>query len=210
MIKELIDIQAELKAPKSNYNEFGNYNYRSAEDILEAVKPLCKKYKCQLTISDQIVQIGDRYYVCATALIENESGEKHYVEAWARETESKKGSDPAQITGATSSYARKYALNGLFLIDDTKDADTNERHRESENRAKKDNFSEELSNTISKQQAQVLVKFAESHGFNGSSKEIGEQLCKHFGVESLSEVTVEQQTKFFKEHESTEQTTLEV
>lgn len=124
-MKELIEIQKELKAPKGQYNSFGKYKYRSAEDILEAVKPLLHKYECQLTLSDEIVLIGDRYYVQAVATIRNEE-ENVIVTAYAREDEDKKGMDGSQITGTASSYARKYALNGLFLIDDTKDADTDE------------------------------------------------------------------------------------
>ena len=123
-MKELINIQSELKAPKSQYNSFGKYQYRNAEDILEAVKPLLKKNNCHLTITDEIILIGDRYYVKATAEITNGT-EVVMTSALAREEESKKGMDSAQITGATSSYARKYALNGLFCIDDTKDSDYN-------------------------------------------------------------------------------------
>ena len=123
-MKELINIQSELKAPKSQFNSFGKYHYRNAEDILEAVKPLLKKNNCHLTITDEIILIGDRYYVKATAEITNGT-EIVVTSALAREEESKKGMDSAQITGATSSYARKYALNGLFCIDDTKDSDYN-------------------------------------------------------------------------------------
>lgn len=121
-MKELIEIQSELKAPKNQRNTFGNYNYRSAEDILEAVKPLLKKHGCHLTISDEMIQLGDRYYVRATATLSKDA-DSISTTAYAREEESKKGMDASQITGATSSYARKYALNGLFCIDDTKDAD---------------------------------------------------------------------------------------
>lgn len=123
-MKELINIQSELKAPKNQYNSFGKYSYRNAEDILEAVKPLLKKNNCHLTITDEIILIGDRYYVKATAEITNGT-DKVTASAMAREEESKKGMDSAQLTGATSSYARKYALNGLFCIDDTKDSDYN-------------------------------------------------------------------------------------
>jgi len=120
-MKNLIRIQKELKAPKGQYNNFGKYKYRSCEDILEAVKPLLKD--CLLTISDEIVLIGDRIYVKATAEFTDGDYVKT-VSGFARESESKKGMDASQITGSASSYARKYALNGLFLIDDTKDADT--------------------------------------------------------------------------------------
>lgn len=123
-MKELIAIQSELKAPKSQFNKFGGYKYRKAEDILEAVKPLLNKQKCTLTITDDIVMVGNRIYVKATATIKNEKGECETTTGWAREEESKKGMDGSQITGASSSYARKYALNGLFAIDDNADSDT--------------------------------------------------------------------------------------
>jgi hypothetical protein len=120
--EKLVDIQDNLKAPKNQRNTFGNYNYRSCEDILEAVKPLLKEHKLFITISDHMVQFGDRYYVSATAFISDGENSIH-ASALAREALTKKGMDEAQITGSASSYARKYALNGLFAIDDTKDAD---------------------------------------------------------------------------------------
>lgn len=123
-MEELIAIQSELKAPKSQFNKFGGYKYRKAEDILEAVKPLLNKQKCTLTITDDIVMVGNRIYVKATATIKNEKGEFETTTGWAREEETKKGMDGSQITGASSSYARKYALNGLFAIDDNADSDT--------------------------------------------------------------------------------------
>ena len=123
----LTKIQSELKAPKNRKNKFGGYNYRSCEDILEAVKPLLAKYNACLTIWDEIVAVGGRVYVKATArYMEEGTGSWAEITAFAREAESKKGMDDSQITGTASSYARKYALNGLFLIDDTKDADTEE------------------------------------------------------------------------------------
>lgn len=124
-MKELITIQKELKAPKGNYNSFGKYKYRSCEDILEAVKPLLHREGCTLTLSDDVVAVGDRYYIKATASI-CKGDDLVVVSAFARESYDKKGMDESQITGTASSYARKYALNGLFLIDDTKDADTDE------------------------------------------------------------------------------------
>lgn len=123
-MKELIAIQSELKAPKSQFNKFGGYKYRKAEDILEAVKPLLAKQKCTLIITDDVILIGNRIYVKATATIKNENGECETTTGWAREEETKKGMDGSQITGASSSYARKYALNGLFAIDDNADSDT--------------------------------------------------------------------------------------
>lgn len=120
---ELIAIQSELKAPKAQYNKFGGYNYRRLEDVLEAVKPLLKKHECELTFDDVITEIGGRFYITATATLRNRTGEIRTATASAREEETKKGMDAAQITGAASSYARKYALNALFAIDDTKDPD---------------------------------------------------------------------------------------
>lgn len=117
------DIQHKLKAPKGQYNSFGKYNYRSCEDILEGVKPLLKEHNLALLIDDEIVQIGERYYVKATAKI-TDGREFVSATAYAREPDTKKGMDESQITGATSSYARKFALNALLCIDDTKDADT--------------------------------------------------------------------------------------
>ncbi|HFO7598783.1 TPA: ERF family protein [Escherichia coli] len=119
--KKLWTIQQTLNAPKNQRNNFGGYNYRSAEDILEAVKPLLQNIT--LTVSDEIVLIGNRYYVKATATL-SDGEDVIEVTAYAREEESKKGMDASQLTGATSSYARKYALNGLFCIDDAKDPDT--------------------------------------------------------------------------------------
>ena len=123
----LVSVQSKLKAPKGQYNSFGKYKYRSCEDILEAVKPLLAEVGCTLRISDEIMQVGERIYVKATAVFSN--GDAQYaVTALAREAETKPGMDAAQITGAASSYARKYALNGLFCIDDTKDPDATNTH----------------------------------------------------------------------------------
>lgn len=121
--QRVVDIQHKLKAPKGQYNSFGKYNYRSCEDILEGVKPLLKEHNLALLIDDEIVQIGERYYVKVTAKI-TDGREIVSATAYAREPDTKKGMDESQITGATSSYARKYALNALLCIDDTKDADT--------------------------------------------------------------------------------------
>ncbi|HFU4201840.1 TPA: ERF family protein [Streptococcus suis] len=121
----LCSIQTELVAPKGQYNSFGKYNYRSAEDILEALKPLLKKHDASLVLNDDIEQIGDRYYVRATVTL-FACGSSISAQASAREEDTKKGMDGSQITGTASSYARKYALNGLFAIDDNKDPDTDE------------------------------------------------------------------------------------
>ena len=128
---KLMKIQTEIKAPKNLYNSFGKYKYRNAEGICEAVKPYLAKHNCSLTLSDDIIAVGERIYVKATAvLMDNETNECRSVSAMAREAEEKKGQDDSQITGTASSYARKYALNGLFLLDDTKDADTDEYHNQ--------------------------------------------------------------------------------
>ena len=134
--QKLSEIQNRLKAPKGQYNSFGKYHYRSAEDILEAVKPLNAEYGISLTLSDEVKEIGGRIYVVATATITDGSDEIS-VKSSAREPESKKGMDDSQITGATSSYARKYALNGLYAIDDNKDADTDEHKQQQDNAPKK-------------------------------------------------------------------------
>lgn len=137
--EKLAAVQRELKAPKGQFNSFGKYKYRSCEDILEALKPVLSKNGCAVVLSDSVEQVGDRFYICATATITDyETHEQVHNTAFAREDTDKKGMDGSQITGTASSYARKYALNGLFLIDDTKDADmdayheqtTGEKHKE--------------------------------------------------------------------------------
>lgn len=135
--EKLMTVQQSLKAPKNQYNSFGKYKYRSCEDILEGLKPCLKEVKAAVTIDDEIVEVCSRVYVKATAHFRDaETGEEIINTAYAREPENKAGMDQAQITGATSSYARKYALNGLFMIDDTKDADTDESKNESDSRSK--------------------------------------------------------------------------
>lgn len=127
LVKLLQEVQTELKAPKNQYNSFAKYHYRSQEDILEAVKPLLAKRGLALTLNDEIVQLGTRVYVKAAATLYGEMGKSFKVEAYAREPEEKKGMDESQITGTASSYARKYALNGLFAIDDTEDSDAQDK-----------------------------------------------------------------------------------
>ena len=127
--EKLMNVQASLKAPKGQYNSFGKYKYRSCEDIVESVKPLLKQNGLLLTMSDEIIMVADRIYVKATAtIIDTAEGMEISVTALAREEETKKGMDGSQVTGASSSYARKYALNGLFAIDDTKDSDSTNTH----------------------------------------------------------------------------------
>ena len=136
--EKLMTVQQNLKCSKNQYNSFGKYKYRSCEDILEGLKPCLKEVKAAVTIDDEIIEVSGRVYVKATAHFRDaETGEEIINTAYAREPENKAGMDQAQITGATSSYARKYALNGLFMIDDTKDADTDESKNESDSRSKK-------------------------------------------------------------------------
>jgi hypothetical protein len=135
---KLMEVQSELKAPKNQYNTFGKYNYRSCEDIMEGVKPHLKKHKALLIVSDDVVFKEGRFYVKSTAtFIDAETGEKIEATAEARECEEKKGMDAAQVTGSASSYARKYALNGLFAIDDTKDSDATNKHDKEEKKEEK-------------------------------------------------------------------------
>lgn len=144
--EKLIKIQMELKAPKSQFNKFGGYNYRNCEDILEALKPLLEKNKCGLFISDNLELIGDRYYIKATVtLVDYEDNSKIENNGFAREDESRKGMNSDQLTGATSSYARKYALNGMFCIDDAKDSDyTNEHDKGAKETPKQDHQESDL------------------------------------------------------------------
>lgn len=137
---KLVEVQSKLKAPKSQFNKFGNYAYRNCEDILEALKPLLNEVKAIINISDDVVLVGERYYIKATVkFICAESGEVIEASAMAREEENKKGMDSSQLTGSTSSYARKYALNGLFAIDDTKDSDTTNTHNKDTSKASNNN-----------------------------------------------------------------------
>lgn len=129
IIEQLMKIQNELHVEKGQYNSFGNFNYRSLEDITEAVKPIAAKYDCVLTFTDELVNVGERYYVKATATLTSADGAVAAT-AYAREALTKKGMDDSQISGTASSYARKYAAGGLFALDDTKDADTDEYHRQ--------------------------------------------------------------------------------
>lgn len=131
LTKKLAAIQSRLKAPKNQYNSFGKYKYRSCEDILEALKPLANEQGCTITIEDSPIMVGEWHYIQATATLSDGYNSKS-VKAYARESETKSGMDSSQITGTASSYARKYALNGLFAIDDTKDADTMDNRQKAE------------------------------------------------------------------------------
>lgn len=175
--EKLLAVQTELKAPKNQYNSFGKYKYRSCEDILEGVKPVLAKNKATLVVSDDIVLVGERYYVKAMAeFIDIETGDSVKNVAFARESDNKKGMDEAQVTGATSSYARKYALNGLFLIDDTKDADTDEYANQQNRPAKKNPKAE--SKTDEQKNAEMVASVDKSIMPIQGEKITAEQIAK--------------------------------
>lgn len=186
--EKLAKIQAELKAPKNQYNRFGGYNYRSCEDILEAVKPLAHKYNAVVVVSDELSVKGDRYYVVAHAMLVDTEGEGQITAtAYAREPDTKKGMDSSQITGASSSYARKYALNGLFAIDDTKDKDTNEAAKEEAEREKESTKTEEQErqDAIEEFKAEALKR-----GFTEEEQQL--LILKSFKGKKVSEMTLKQ------------------
>jgi hypothetical protein len=184
--EKLSVIQQELIAPKNQYNSFGKYNYRSCEDILEGLKPCLKEVKAAVTVSDEIIHIGDRYYIKATATLHDaESNQSVSNTAYAREDEGKKGMDVSQVTGATSSYARKYALNGLFCIDDVKDADTRDnRQKEAEEQKKAEEEQKKIENSvISEVKAKALESRCKKEGVDTN------KILKLYKVSSLSELT---------------------
>lgn len=197
LLEKLLSIQMELKAPKSQFNSFGKYKYRNCEDILEAVKPLCTKYKTVLTISDDVENVNDRYYIKATAtLYDVESEEKMSVSARAREEEKKTGMDGSQVTGASSSYARKYALNGLFSIDDTKDSDATNLGDNNACRARKysvdkcverrDKSCQNGNNAVLSDTVLQLKKIAEIHGYELDDVEAS---CREWFNKTIDELT---------------------
>jgi len=191
--EKLLNIQAELKAPKNQYNSFGKYHYRSCEDILEGLKPLLTKYKATLIIDDEIVQIGDRYYVKATATlidVEGEGRECISSTAFAREDEKKTGMDLSQLTGSTSSYARKYALNGLFAIDDTKDSDaTNKHDTEQISRPKVDKDKQAIvdNSLASDKQLNYIYKLAKQKNYSPES--MANYIKEAYGKDSSKALT---------------------
>lgn len=178
--EKLMAIQTELKAPKNLVNSFGEYRYRNAEGIMEAVKPYLKKYGCALTLEDEVVQQGERYYIVAYAKLHNldEEGGCVRTSAWAREAEEKKKLDVAQVTGAASSYARKYALNGLFILDDTKDPDTDESYE-------RDGRAEEFRNAPAKKSD---IQRLNRHAKEAGMKDCSELKCLQ-GITKLEEIT---------------------
>ena len=201
--EKLMIIQQKLKAPKGQENRFGGYKYRSCEDILEAVKPLLSETKTALTISDMIEDVNGRYYIMATAKLTNceEPGETIINTAYAREADTKKGMDDSQITGSASSYARKYALNGLFCIDDTRDADawntvngTPETPKKKEPKASAPKESGTAETATKNYLKRMIVKYA--------YRDFGGQILKHYKVESIDAMTPEQLATAAKQAEA--------
>jgi hypothetical protein len=178
----LLKIQQELKAPKGQTNSFGKYKYRSAEDILEAAKPICHKYGYFIILDDEVEEIGGRIYVRAVVAIKNEEEKiAHSATGWAREEENKKGMDASQITGAASSYARKYALNGLFAIDDTKDADATNKHEiQPKNEVK----------TPKKGQMNDITFLKLVARYNGGEKDVFDKAGEHFEFRHTDLLTI--------------------
>ena len=205
ILKKTFDIQQELKVPKNQRNTFGNYNFRNCEDIMEASKPICAKHNCLLTCSDELIQVGDRYYVKATAtLFDIDSEESISTSACAREEETKKGMDASQITGASSSYARKYALNGLLQLDDNKDADTNE-YKKQQNKGNQKSTVKKVDKPIEMIDANQIkvihtlftkIEKSESQVFkNFTNDKAKENVYNQYKVRSSKELTKENANK---------------
>ena len=197
-LEKVAAVQAELKAPKSQRNDFGKYNYRSCEDIFEAVKPLLAKYGLVLVCSDELENIGERYYIHAKAsLIDASDMNKAIINhAYAREEETKKGMDGSQITGASSSYARKYALNGLFLIDDTRDSDATNTHGKEESK-------EEKPKEEKKEEKKLSGKKASAKQIELLGKLVPEadreKMLKWAGVDKIEDMPIEAASKIISE-----------
>lgn len=175
--EKIIALVTELKVPKGQRNNFGKYNYRSVEDILEAVKPLALKYGLLPNLTDEIVLVGERYYIKATASI-TDGTQKVESFGYARESENKKGMDESQITGTASSYARKYAMNGLYLIDDTKDADTDE-YKQQNDSAKPKKVSKTQAQALNQKVSKLAELASEKTGKEIKAKEMAEKLTDH-------------------------------
>lgn len=208
ILKKTFDIQQELKVPKNQRNTFGNYNFRNCEDIMEASKPICAKHNCLLTCSDELIQVGDRYYVKATAtLFDIDSEESISTSACAREEETKKGMDASQITGASSSYARKYALNGLLQLDDNKDADTNE-YKKQQNKGNQKSTVKKVDKPIEMIDANQIkvihtlftkIEKSESQVFkNFTNDKAKENVYNQYKVKSSKELTKENANKMIE------------
>ena len=185
IFEKLMRIQTEIKAPKNLYNSFGKYHYRNAEGICEAVKPYLDKEKCALTLKDEIVEVGGRIYVKAIAtLLDCETSEWYETAAYARESLEKKGMDDSQITGTASSYARKYALNGLFLLDDTKDADTDEYKQQIEADQKKTEEVKKSKPTAA--HIKTIGLLADKKGYSEAN------ICNLYGKSKFADLTFEE------------------
>jgi ERF superfamily len=185
LLEKLMNIQNELQAPKGQFNSFGKYNYRNCEDILEAVKPLLMKYKCTLNLTDEIVEKEGRFYVKATVTIKDaESTDVESSIGYAREEENKKGMDGSQVTGASSSYARKYALSGLFAIDDNKDSDSTNTHGK-ENKAEKKSTEAKLS------EAQIKRAYALGYKAGYDNSNVDKQIQVKFN-KKIQDLTKEE------------------
>ena len=189
-MSKLVEIQAELKVPKNQRNTFGKYNYRSAEDILEAVKPLLKKHDAKITLSDKPILVGDWHYIEATARFVC-GDEVETITAYAREPLNKKGMDESQITGTASSYARKYALNGLLLIDDTKDADTDEYKKQTNQNAKSHQAKQYISVEKAKQYYEDVQAIIKATNINDGS--IMGALLKKTNATMIEKITTDKQ-----------------
>lgn len=187
---KLMNIQHRLNAPKNLYNSYGNYSYRSAEGILEAVKPLLYEYGCTIKFESEIVEVADRIYIYEKAILtDTETGESIVAGEPAREPDTKKGMDSAQVTGATSSYAKKYALNSLFAIDDNKDADTNELHAETEARTQEPK--------IDAKNVEQITALADEKGVSLMA------ICERFNLGSIQDMTKTQFVKAVRMLEAT-------
>ena len=182
-IKKIVAIQSSLNAPKNQYNSFGKYKYRSCEDILEALKPLLSQHGLVQTITDSVEFLGDRYYIKASVVV-TDGVNRIENAAMAREEESKKGMDASQLTGATSSYARKYALNGMWCIDDSKDADTNEHTAQTNNQpaSHKQAQPNQSSGKIDRSQLSALENAIVNKGYGVQS------VCESWAIGSLAEI----------------------
>lgn len=202
--EKLMNVQTKLKAPKNQYNGFGKYNYRSCEDILEGLKPILAEVKAIVILKDEIVQFENRIYVKATAVfMDAEKGEMVQTSALAREDETKKGMDLAQVTGSVSSYARKYALNGLFCIDDTKDSDATNTHGKEKKDTPKtqqevSQGTQPTSNTNtpttnkSLSDAQVKRLFAIANGVGHNADKVKAAIMQKYGISEIHSLTKEQ------------------
>lgn len=211
IVEKLLKIQTTLKAPKGQWNDFSKFKYRSCEDILEALKPLLKEVKATLIIKDELEQVGDRYYIKATATIyDNENDEQISTQAYAREEATKKGMDASQITGAASSYARKYALNGLFAIDDTKDADTQNNKTQKNETNSKNNRTQKGEVEMQAKQEKIkgqLIDPIKLKSMQAIVKRLGvpeSVICKRFKIDRLSGATEEIYPKIMNALEATE------